>query len=168
MFHKSGVEIWSTDVCNFRRRVVRVWAPMACRTNSQSGKLYPWKPNCLRRDANWWTSSRHGVPVARPRRFTERCWCCTCYRKHGRWRPGYLEELDIIQYFPPMGQLFFWLSLHKIVEATLWAQQRGWGKSMKQEGRGQSTTFERMNSTKAKCKPIKINWVQDKSNSSKP
>ena len=27
--------------------MVRVWAQTACRANSQSGKLYPWKPNCF-------------------------------------------------------------------------------------------------------------------------
>ena len=33
-------------ICNFRTRVARVWAQTACRANSQSGKHYPWKPNC--------------------------------------------------------------------------------------------------------------------------
>ena len=42
---------WSGDlikgyVCNFRRRVVKVWAQMACRPNSQLGKHCPWKANC--------------------------------------------------------------------------------------------------------------------------
>ena len=32
--------------------------------------------------------------------------CCTCCRKHGRWRPEYLEGLDTIQCFLPQGQLF--------------------------------------------------------------
>ena len=53
--------------------------------------------------------------------------------------PEYLEGLDIIQYFPLKGQLFCFY-IQKIVEATMWAQE----KSMKQEGRGQGTTFERM------------------------
>ena len=35
-----------TYVCNFKRRVVRVWAQMACRANSQSGKHYLLEPNC--------------------------------------------------------------------------------------------------------------------------
>ena len=34
-------------VCNFRRRVVRVWAQTACKANSQSGKHYPRKPSCF-------------------------------------------------------------------------------------------------------------------------
>ena len=42
---------WSGDliqgyVCNFRRRAVRVWAQTAFRANTQSGKHYPWNPNC--------------------------------------------------------------------------------------------------------------------------
>ena len=37
--------IWE-HVCNFRRRVVRVWVQTACRANSQSGKHYAWKSNC--------------------------------------------------------------------------------------------------------------------------
>ena len=51
--------------------------------------------------------------------------------------PEYLEGLDIIQYFPLKGQLFCFY-IQKIVEATMWAQE----KSMEQEGRGQGTTFE--------------------------
>ena len=105
MFHKNGVEIWSRGMFVTFRRVVRVWAQMACRANSQSGKHYPWKPSCPWRDANRWTSSRRCVPVTHLSGFTERCCCCTC-RKHGRWRLEYLEGLDIIQYFPPKGQLF--------------------------------------------------------------
>ena len=35
-----------TYVCNSKRRVVRVWAQMACRANSQSGKHYILEPNC--------------------------------------------------------------------------------------------------------------------------
>ena len=27
--------------------MIRVWAQTVCRVNSQSGKNYPWKPNCL-------------------------------------------------------------------------------------------------------------------------
>ena len=50
--------IWGY-ICSFRRRVVRFWAQMACRTNNQC-KNYPWKPNCLWRDANnRWNSSWH-------------------------------------------------------------------------------------------------------------
>ena len=42
---------WSGDlihgyVCNFRRKVVKVWAQTACRANSRSVKHYPWKANC--------------------------------------------------------------------------------------------------------------------------
>ena len=41
---------WNGDlikeyVCNFRRRVVNVWAQMAYRPNSQSGKHCPQKAN---------------------------------------------------------------------------------------------------------------------------
>ena len=69
----SGDLIWRY-ICNFRGRVVRVWAPMACRANSQSSKHYSWKPNCPWRDAiNRWTCSRHSVPATHPCRFTERC-----------------------------------------------------------------------------------------------
>ena len=97
---------WSGDliqgyVCDFRRRVIRVWGQTACRANSQSCKHYPWKPTCLWRDAtNRLTSNRHYVSVTWPSGYTERCCCCTCCRKRGRWRPEYLERLDIIQYFP--------------------------------------------------------------------
>ena len=93
-------------ICNFRRRMVRVWAQTACRADSQSVKHYPWKPNCPWGDATRWTSNRHCVPVTRPIGLTERrCWG-TCCKKHGRWRPEYLERLDIIQYLSPKGQLF--------------------------------------------------------------
>ena len=107
MFHKSGVEIWSRGyVCNFRRRVLRIWVQMVCRVNSQSYKHYLWKPNCPWRDAtNRWTSSRHCVPVTHLSEFTKRCSYCTCCGKHGGWRPEYLEGLEIIQYFPLKGQL---------------------------------------------------------------
>ena len=57
--------------------------------------------------------------------------------------PEYLEELGITV-FPSQGPAIFWLSLQKIVEATLWAQTGVRGKSVKQEGRGEGTTFERM------------------------
>ena len=36
----SGDLIWGY-VCNFRRRVVMVWAQTACKANSQNGKHYP-------------------------------------------------------------------------------------------------------------------------------
>ena len=134
MFHKSGVEIWSGGMfVTLGERVVRVWAQTGCRANSQSDKHYPQKPSCPWRDAtNRWTSSRYCVPVTHPSRFTERCCCCTCYRKHGRWRPESLEGLDVIQYFLPKGQLFSGLSHQKIVDATLWAQmglmKRAWNR----------------------------------------
>ena len=133
MFHKSGVEIWSRDMFATFRRVVRVSAQTACRANSQSGKHYPWKPSCLWRDASWCISSRHCVPVARPSGFTERCWCHTCCRKQGRWRPEHLERLDIVQYFLSQGPAIFWLSLWNVVEATLWVwlrlRKRAWNRS---------------------------------------
>ena len=79
--------------CNFRRWVVRVCTQKACRANSQSGKHYPWKPNCPWRDAaNRWISSS---PINYPSGTTERCFGCTSCRKHGRWRSEYLEGLDI-------------------------------------------------------------------------
>ena len=146
--HCQKTEKWSGDliweyVCNFRR-VIRVWAQTACRANSQSGKHYPWKPKCPWRNAtNRWTSSRHCVPVTCPCGFTEGCCCCTCCRKHGRWRPEYLERLNIIQCFPPVDQLFSGCPPEDCRGNTVGpygAQE----KSMKQEQRGQGTTFERM------------------------
>ena len=50
--------------------------------------------------------------------------------------------IDIIQYFPPKTSYF--LVVQKIVEATLWARMGLRKRALKQEGRGQSTTFERM------------------------
>ena len=44
--------------------------------------------------------------------------------------------------FLSQGPDTFWLSLQKIVEATLWAQTAQ-EISMKQEGKGQSTIFEK-------------------------
>ena len=127
MFHKSGVDIWSGGVCYFRRRVVRVWAKMAHRDNSQSDKHYPWKLNCpWSADTTRWTSTRHCVPVNHPSMFTEKCSYYTCCRKHERRRPEYLEGLDIIQYFPPKGQLF---SSHC---GPSW----GWGKEHETVGKG--------------------------------
>ena len=43
--------------------------------------------------------------------------------------------------FPSQGLAIFWLTIQKIVEATLWAR-------MKEEGRGHSTTFEIMTEPK--------------------
>ena len=149
------MEIWIRGyVCNFRRTVVRVSAQTACRANSQSGKHYPLKPNCPWRDAtNRWTSSRYCVPVTHPSRFTERCCCCTCYRKHGRWRPEFNEKnnedegLDIIQYFPPKGQLFLVVPLEDC-RGNIVGLDRAQEKNMKQEWSGQGMTFERMTQPK--------------------
>ena len=44
--------------------------------------------------------------------------------------------------FLSQGPDIFWLSLQKIVEATLWAQTAQ-EMSMKQEGKGQSTILEK-------------------------
>ena len=148
-----------------------VWAQMAFRALSQSDKHYPWMPNCPWRDAtNIWTSSRHCVPVNRPTRFTERCCCCTCCRKHGRWRPDYLEGLDIKQLFPSQRPSILWLSLQKIVEATLWPQRglrkRAWNRSKGDRAQ----LLKEWHSPRAY-----INWLKssgskmtDKSNSAKP
>ena len=47
--------------------------------------------------------------------------------------------------FPSQGPAIIWLSLQKIVEATLWVGLgRAHEKSMKKEGRGQGKTSERM------------------------
>ena len=131
-------------VCNFRRRVITVWAQSACRANSQSGKHYPWKPNCPLRDANRWTSSRHCVPVtlcAHLSRFTERCYCCTCCRKHGSSRPEYLEGLESIQHSSSKHQLFSGFP-SRIFWRPHWGADKAQEKSVKQEERGQGTTFK--------------------------
>lgn len=44
--------------------------------------------------------------------------------------------------FLSQGPDIFWLSLQKIIEATLWAQTAQ-EMSMKQEGKGQGTIFEK-------------------------
>ena len=154
---------WRYDrgyVFNFRRRVVRVLAQMACRANSQSGKHCPLKPSYPWRDANRWTCSRHYVPVSCPTRFTERCCCCTCCRKHGRWRPEYLEGVAIIQHSPPQGQAIFWLSLQKIIEATLWVRM-GLRKEHEIGGKGAGHNFWKNDIAQGHS----INWL--KSNGSK-
>ena len=46
--------------------------------------------------------------------------------------------------FPSQRPAIFWLSLHEIVEATLWAQTGLRKKSVKEEGRREGTTLERM------------------------
>ena len=128
-------------VCNFRRRVVRVWAQTAYRPNSQSSKHYPWKPNCPWRDAtSRWTPSKHCVPVTCPGRCTERCFCCTCCRKHGRWRPEYLEGLDIIQYFPPKVS-YFLVVLPEDCRRNIVSRDGAQEKSMKQDRRGAGHNF---------------------------
>ena len=53
---------------------------------------------------------------------------------------GRIRGLDIIEYFPTV----FWLSLQKVVGAALWVWVGLRKRALKQEGRGQSTTFERM------------------------
>ena len=54
---------------------------------------------------------------------------------------GRIRGLDIIEYFPPKASYFLVVSPEDCSLVDLdWAQE----KSMKQEGRGQSTTFERM------------------------
>ena len=63
-------------------------------------------------------------------------------RKHGRGRPEYLEGLDIIQYFPPKGQLFS--SCPEDCRGNTVGLDGAQEKSMKREGRGQGTTFEKM------------------------
>ena len=163
---------WSGDliqryVSNFRRRVVKVWALTACRANSQSGKHYPQKLNCLWRDAiNRWTSSRHCVLVIHPSGSTERCCCWACCRKHGRWRPEYLERLNIIQCFPPVDQLFSGCPPEDCRGNTVGldgAQERAW---KRREG-GRAQLLKEWHSPRAKHKLIKVkSWVQDdKSNS---
>ena len=52
----------------------------------------------------------------------------------------YLEGLDIIQYFPPKGQL----SSPEDCRGNIVGLDGALEKSMKQEGRGPGTTFERM------------------------
>ena len=52
----------------------------------------------------------------------------------------YLEGLDIIQYFPPKGQL----SSPEDCRGNIVGLDGALEKSMKQEGRGPGTTFEKM------------------------
>ena len=143
MFRKSGVEIWPRGyVCSFRRRVVRLWAQMAYRFSSQSGKHYPQKPKCFWKDANRWTSSRHCVPVTCPSRSTERYCCCTCCRKHGRWSPKYLNCILYSISLPKAN--YFLVVPPEDCRGNTVGLEGAQEKSMKQEGRGQGTTFERM------------------------
>ena len=68
-------------------------------------------------------------------------WICSCCRRHGRGRPEYPEGLDIIQYFPPKGQL---IVFPDDCRGNIVGLDRAQEKSMKQEGRGQGTTFDRI------------------------
>ena len=59
------------------------------------------------------------------------------------WVVGRIKGLDIIKYFPPKASYFLVISLEDCrgnLGGLDWAQE----KSIKQEGWGQSTTFERM------------------------
>ena len=55
---------------------------------------------------------------------------------------GGIEGLNIIQYFPPKASYFLVVSPEDC--RNLVGLEGAQEKSMKQEGRGQSTTFERM------------------------
>ena len=71
--------------------------------------------------------------------------------------------------FPSQGPPIFWLSLQKIVEATLWAwtglKKRAWNR---REG-GRAQLLKKWHNPRAYRKPIKIKWIKDdKSNSTKP
>ena len=65
-----------------------------------------------------------------------------CCRKHGRWTE-YLDGLDITQYFPPKAQLFLVVP-PEYCRGNIVGLDGAQEKSMKQEGRGQDTFFERM------------------------
>ena len=56
---------------------------------------------------------------------------------------GRIKGLDIIQYFPPKASYFLVVS-PEYCRGNLVGLDGAQEKSMKQEGRGQSTTFERM------------------------
>ena len=56
---------------------------------------------------------------------------------------GRIKGLDIIQYFPPQASYFLVVSPEDCT-GNLVGLDGAQAKSMKQEGRGQSTTFERM------------------------
>ena len=106
MFHKSGVEIWSRGkFVTFRRRVVRVWAQTACRASSQSGKHYLWKLNCLWKDANRWTSSRHCVPVTHLRVHSEML-LLHMFQETWKMKAWISRGVGYYTVFPPKGQLF--------------------------------------------------------------
>ena len=135
-------------VCNFRRRVVRVWVQLACRANFQSGKHYPWKPNCLWRDASRWTSCRHCVLVSRLA-GSLRCWCCTCCREAWKMKAWISRGIGYYTVYPSQGPAIFCLSFQKIVEATLWAwtglRKRTWNR---REG-GRAQLLKERHSTRA-------------------
>ena len=57
--------------------------------------------------------------------------------------PEYLEGLDIIQYFPPKAS-YFLVAPSEDCRGNTVGLKGAQEKSMKQEGRGQGTTFERM------------------------
>ena len=57
--------------------------------------------------------------------------------------PEYLEGLDIIQYFPPKGQLFSGCPSRNC-SGNIVGQDGAQEKSMKQDRKGLGTTFERM------------------------
>ena len=140
MFHKSGVEIWSGSVCNFRRRVVRIWAQMAWRAYSQMANIIPGNPIAF--EGMPTDGLLAGIVCLSPTlagslRDADFAQCC---RKHGRWGPEYLEGLEIIQYLPPNGEpAILWLSLQKIVEIALWVwmglRKRAWNR--REGGRAQ-------------------------------
>ena len=68
--------------------------------------------------------------------------------------------MDIIHYFPPKGKLFSAGPTRRF-RGNIVGLDRAQEKSLKQEGRGQGTTFERMIQPKGIAKLIKIKWVQD-------
>ena len=57
--------------------------------------------------------------------------------------PEYLEGLDIIQYFPPKASYFLVVPPEDCI-GNIVGPDGAEESSMKQEGRRQSTTFERM------------------------
>ena len=94
--------------------------------------------------------------------------CCTCCRKHGRWRPEYLEGIGYYIVFPSQGPAIFWSSLKKIVEATLWVPTGLRKRARNRNEVGRAQLLKEWHSPRAYLNWLKIKLVQDdKSNSIK-
>ena len=123
--------------------MARVWAQMACRDNSQSGKHYPWKPIDLE-GLPPTDGLLAGIVCLSPTLAGSLKDAVVAHVVENMEDEGLNIQRDWILYSISLPRAtIFWLSFQKIVEAALWAQ-RGSGKEHETGAKGAGHIFERM------------------------